>query len=59
MKPNEYLQRVLDKQTFKNTDPEIKDLRKRRDDIGDRVKGPDTRSARRWSGALPRNRPGA
>ncbi|MCB1058134.1 MAG: hypothetical protein KDD11_21755 [Acidobacteria bacterium] len=54
MTPNEYLNRILEQQTFKDDDQELKDLRQRRDDIRERLLVEFSSSAPsiRWAGSM-------
>jgi len=54
MDPNEYLTKILAGQTFRDDDPELKDLRKRRKDIEDTLRGHFSSSdpSIRWGGSM-------
>lgn len=54
MKPNDYLEKVLSQQTFNNDDPELKELRKRRDDIKKTLTAyfDESKPSIRWAGSM-------
>lgn len=55
--PNAYLQKVLERETFANDDPEIVDLRERRDKVRDLLVAHFSESdpSIRWAGSLAKN----
>jgi hypothetical protein len=54
VKPNEYLQKILEKQTFKDDDPGMKDLRRRRDEIKAKLNArfAEFNPSFRWAGSM-------
>lgn len=57
MKPNEYLNKILEEQIFDDDEQEVKDLRKRREDIEKvlRVHFADANPSIRWAGSMAKN----
>lgn len=55
--PNEYLKKVLERETFATDDPELVDLRKRRDEVRDLLSAHFSESdpSIRWAGSLAKN----
>ena len=54
MKPNEYLEKMLEQQTFDDEDQELKDLRKRRKDIDKKLRAHFSESSPsiKWAGSM-------
>ena len=54
MKPNEYLEKILEQQTFDDDDKELKDLRKRRKDIDKKLRTHFSKSSPsiKWAGSM-------
>ena len=54
MKPNEYLNKILEQQTFNDDDQELKDLRQRRQDIDKKLRAYFSKSSPsiKWAGSM-------
>lgn len=57
MKPDEYLKKILDQQTFDNDDEELKELRNRRDAVKDllRSRFSESKPSIRWAGSMAKD----